>query len=345
MISLHKKQTYQVIFIDSDGLTLYEFTKVNNIIELVNSREIEEKESLHFNKAICVINTKDVLTSKTQATTLDKAFDEVFPAFRKADLYIDFQQSEVSQIAIIKKEKLIEVLNHYNISSLYPLQIRLGSTVCSIENLSGQNSAFNSKIAELAVASLITEQSIENNLDGVELRFRESRKNKRLFEIMKWSAILVFLVGLLINFYFHEYYRKELGLIQQQLVSINKLDEDIEQISNKIKTKEFLLRSDNANDINTLRYLNNHLAATGKVALDQLTYQPLRSGIENNEELKLYNQIVWIIGKASSKGDFNDYVNRVEKLKSIKKVEIISVEETAKNILFELQIQLEDEVR
>jgi hypothetical protein len=342
---LKKKQIYQVLFIDNDVLILYNFVRINNLIEWVDSRSLEEKESFHFAQTICVVNTTDVLTATTTAKTIDQALEEAFPAFKKTDLYIDFQYSNSNSIAIIKKDKLDVVLKKHQVISLNPLQIRLGTTVCAVEEGLDHSDLSHSKIAELAVVSFITEQPYENNLDGLAVRFRESRTNKRIFEITKWSAILVFLVGLLVNFYFHEHYRKELGMIQQQQVSIKELDEGIERLSNKIKTKEYLLQSNNSSDIDLLRYLNNHLAATGNVLLEELTYQPTRSSIENNEELKLHENRVKIIGKATTKKDFNTYVIHLEQLNSIQKVEILSVEETSRTIAFELQIQLGDEIR
>jgi hypothetical protein len=341
---LNKKETYHVLFIDNEGLILYRFFRDKNIVELQDSRAIQEKESFHFSKSICIINTTDVISSKVAATSLESAFEEAFPAFKKNEVCIDFQTSEINSIAIIKKDKLNSILEKYQVASLNPLQIRLGTSACAIENKEENSHFSNDHIAELAVVSFITNQQNDKVLYGIESKLQEARTNKRIFEITKWSAVSFFLIVLLINFYFHEYYRKELGFIQQQQISIKELDQNIENTSNEIKTKEYLLKSNNITDINTLRFLNNQFASSGEIILEQLTYQPIRSSIENNEEIKLYNSQIKIIGKASTKKELNNYINGIQQLKSIEKVQIFSVEESGRSVLFELQIQLEDEV-
>ena len=342
---LKKNKTYQVVYIASDGVIVYEFTRTKDLLELVDRRSLEDKESFHFDNVIGVINTNDVLTSLVDAHDLESAFLEAFPAFKQKELYIDFQKSASQKVAIIKKEKLEALIEKHDLEQLHISQWRLGTTVSALYTDFNDTHFETSDLAELAVASFITQQVQENNFDGLEVLFRESRTNKRTFEIIKWSAIAVFLVGLLVNFYFHEHYRKELGLIQQQQVSTKQLEENIQLLQDEIKTKEFLLRSDNSTDINRLRFLNNHLAATGNVVLQLLTYQPSRSSIENDEKIKLHENRVIVIGKAAAKTDFNAYINHLEQLTSIHKVSIINVEESIRQITFELQIQLEDELR
>ncbi len=80
----------------------------------------------------------------------------------------------------------------------------------TVKNYSNEEIS-NEKLYEVAMAYHLKEVVFSHNFHQILDSAKNHTFNARFFGLTKWSAIAVFLIGLLVNFFYHEEYRSELG--------------------------------------------------------------------------------------------------------------------------------------
>lgn len=334
------KQQYTVLVIEDDALIAFD-TKVQND-QIVVEREFvpEEKDQFHFKDALLVIKTNDVVQQEILSKNALDALEEAFPAIRASEIYYDYQNIQKSIISIIKKIHLDELLNKHGISEKYISHLRLAP---SLHAISSNESALEiNELVELAVASIIKDLPRQYNFEDLETLFKDRISNKRFFEITKWSAIAVFLIGLTANFFYHEKYRKQLDEARIGLQSYKNIDKKLATVKSSLEANELLISSDNSSDMNTLRSINNWIVNQVGISFDQVTYQPLRSKINNDQEVRLEKNQILIEGKAKTSNQLDEFISFLKVQSSINDCSVISIEELSKFVNFKLELTLDE---
>ncbi|WP_397301585.1 hypothetical protein [Nonlabens ulvanivorans] len=337
MISISK--FYVVIYIHAGGLSAYKFSLKKNELLFIGELQPIKKDSLFLTNNLLIINNTSVITKSVDSKTLEYAFEEAFPAFKKSDLYYDYQIGDNSKLSIITKEAFSKLTTQFDLKNLFTSKIRLGTSVNSFTDMDCNPIG----LCEYALVSELKKINQENNLDKETASLKKIRFNKRFFEFTKWGAIAFFLIGLVFNFHFHEKYRNELNEANTLAKSYKGIDEKLEKLTIAVNSNNQLVNSNNRDDINRLRFLNEIILMAGSdISLSQFVYQPLRTKLNQDKEIRLLDNQVKISGNASSKAQLDTYMTDIKDSDSINQLKILNINQETKFIEFELLIELND---
>jgi hypothetical protein len=328
--------SYTAVIVDNTTVIGYDFKLNKDELEFEKKYEVTEKDFFHFKTAILIINTSDVLHQHVESENFQDALEEAYPAIKISDIYHDFQNVNSKIVSVVKKVTLDKLLSNDSLHKKYFSAIRLGPSVAAIS--SERIEVSDEEMSSYAIATYIKHLDVSTNLIDINNGFKNSIFNKRFFEITKWSAIAVFLVGLCINFYFHEHYRKELDRATITARSFKDIDKKIESLQESVSSNEQLLGSDNTDDINKLHQINEILLADENIRFIKLNYQPLKSALGSDQMLRLNNNKIIIEGYTPDKSVLNNYMDFVRDQNMIKEVSVLLITEESNKVLFKIQI-------
>lgn len=343
-----RKDTYHVLYINDFKAQVLLFQKNKDILTIAAVQDLQPTDSFLNTTLLCCIDTKEVLNRETSDDNLNASFDEVFPAFSKSIIYYDFQSTVSNRLSILKKTDFESLQTTYNISTLEPDAIRLGTAPLALNNIGDDFLEIDrmEQVATNALAAYIKEIANEHNFEDVLVRFRESKTQKRLFEYLKWGSITFFILLLLVNFFMHEHYRSALEVARFNSADTLQLANKTTRLKNEILTKQLLLKSSNTLDINKLRTINNLLSTDlNEVTLSKIIYQPVTNTTNTSEPLKIQMDVLQIEGVGPSKEVTNASIAALEKNVNISDFKIREIKEVPTGILFKIQMQLNNDLK
>lgn len=334
------KSALMAVILDDSGMCAYEFKIKNNQLEFIKKYEVDLSDSFHFKEAVFIIDTKDVISKKVLSSSAGDALVEAFPAIRASEVYYDYQNVIEPIISIIKKSALEEIIKRHELNTKFPSTLRLGKTLATIQE--GSKELNQQELAEYALGLHIKNIKGDYNFSDLTLEFKNQLFNKRFFEITKWSAILVFLLGLMINFFYHERYRKELEEIRVSAQSFKNIDDKIQSLKQSVDVKTALVNSDNTADVNTLRNIHRLIMLEESIGFTNIEYQPLKSTLQANQDLRIRTDQIIIKGTAKEKSVLDKYLMTLKKDDFIKEMSVVSIIESTSSIQFELLLKLHE---
>jgi len=320
-------------------MSAYRFSLEKNQLVFIEEINSSKWDNLYLSTSLLLINSNEVVSKNVVSNNVEHAFEEAFPAFKKSELFYDFQEGEYNKLSIIKKESFDRLNDCFEFTKLFATTIRLGSSANSFD--SKELSPI--QLSEYALASLIKKVTHENNLTQAHNDFKNLRFNKRFFEFAKWGSITFFLIGLMLNFHFHEKYRNELNEVKNLAQSYKGIDDKLEKLTTTLNTNKQLVNSDNQSDINRLRFLNNLiLKSNHKITFSNYRYQPLKTNFKQGKKVRLDENKLEITGIANNRIDLDYYVNIIRKSNQVKDLVISNINQDSKQIEFELIIHLDN---
>lgn len=335
------KNKSSVLVLDDTETKAFDFKIEGNQLSIIKEYEISDKDSLHFKNVILLINTKEVISKAVLSETAQDALEEAFPAIRSSDVFYDYQNVQEPVISIIKKSALNDLITKHDIPEKYVSFIRLSKTLHTLTNDTIENDS-SKTFAELAVASQVKNLKNHHNFTELQNEFQYRLSNKRFFEITKWSAILIFLVGLTVNFIYHEKYRKQVDELKITAQSYKNIDAKLKTIEESVNANELLISSNNTDDINLIRTINNWIVNKEGIKFKEVTFQPLRSKISSDQKLRLDGNVIFIVGSAKENSSLEKFITYLKQQKRIDRCNVISIDESMNLVNFELEVTLNE---
>ena len=326
------------ILIEDSGAWYLTFTVEKNSIEFISKVPLVEKKSLLNLNLLTIINVTDILSKKVTANNIQDSLEEAFPAIRRDDLYFDYQSQENPVISIIGRKKMSYLISDYNKVFSTSNSIRLLPTVKNYSN----EEISNEKLYEVAMAYHIKEVVFSHNFHQILDSAKNHTFNARFFELTKWSAIAVFLIGLLVNFFYHEEYRSELGEARILTQTKKNLDSKIEVLQNQVDSDNILLIGNNTSDINVVRILNNLIVNHTDIRFTEVSFSPVKNKLSSDQDLRVEEGRVFISGETKSESQLNALIESFKKENIVDDISILSMDDTQINLLFELDIKINE---
>ncbi|WP_124981833.1 hypothetical protein [Nonlabens xiamenensis] len=328
------------LVLNEEVLTAYEVAIKEGSISIVKEYSPKVTDNFHFYDTLLILKSKEIITEIVVSSNPQDALEEAFPAIRTTDIYFDYQSLNCNVISIIKKSYLKSLIDKHNLPKRYINHIRLAPSLTAI---STSNQDFtDGELAEIGLGMRLKSVNGQSNLDALEKNFQEKLFNKRFFEVVKWSAITVFLVGLLINFFYHEQYRKELETVKISAQSFKNIDQKIQNLQEEVKANRLILNSDNSEDIELIRFLNSIMLFDEEIKFNTVEYQPLKSKIKVDQELRIQQNELILSGVTTSKILLNDYLAFLKEQDLISEVLVQSINEDAGKVDFKILVRLDE---
>ncbi len=326
------------VLIDDSGAWYLNFSIDKNSVEFISKVPLVEKKSLQNLNLLTLIDLTDILYKKVTANNVQDSLEEAFPAIRKDDIYFDYQSQESSVISIIGKKKITHLTSEHNKVFSASNSIRLLPTVKNNFN----EVVSNERLYEIAMAYFIKEVEFSHNFQQILENAKNHTFNARFFELTKWSAIAVFLIGLLINFFYHEQYRSELEEARILTQTNKNLNSKIEALQKQVDSDNILLAGNNTNDINSVRIFNNLIVEYQDIKFFELSFSPIKNKLSKDQDLRIEEGKVFISGSTRSEKNLNTFIESTRKLKMVNDISILSIDDNGVDIEFDLDIRINE---
>ncbi|MGB5982071.1 MAG: hypothetical protein WBG46_08000 [Nonlabens sp.] len=326
------------VLIDNSGTWYLDFNFEGNSVEYVSKNELSEQKSLLLLDLLVIIDISDILSKKVIANNVQDSLEEAFPAIRKDDIYYDFQNLEQSKISILGRKRMAQLVSNNSKVFAAIKSIRLAPTLKS----GTDNNLGKEKLYEIAMAYHIKEVSFSHNFQGILDDARNQTFNTRFFEFTKWSAIAILLIGLVVNFFYHEKYRSNLEEAKIITQTNKNLDAKIEVLQKQVDSDNILLAGNNTDDINIVRILNNLIVSHTNIQFTEVSFSPVKNKLSSDQDLRVEEGRVYISGKTNSEKKLNALIESFKEEQIVNDVSILSMDESKMNLAFELDIRLNE---
>lgn len=327
---------YTAVLLEDDSFVAYDYKVKNDLLVLDKKYEVTDDASFHFRNAILVINTADVLSQYVDSENAMDALEEAYPTINISDVYFDYQNTKNKVITLLKKAVLQKLFQDYSIEKKYFSHVRLGPSLSSIHSSSQQLTSV--EMSSYAIASEIKDLVVQNNLKELLNGISHEVYNKRFFEITKWAAITLFLVSLSVNFYYHEHYRNELASLTIRAQSFKNIDKKIDALQESVNANQQLLNNDNSSDINLVRGINELLLNFQEIRFNKLSYQPLKSGLSDNQSIRLSENQIVVEGLTPNKIILDNYIKFLNTHFVVAETSVLLISEDSDKVAFKILV-------
>ncbi|MEA1786081.1 hypothetical protein U1E44_08265 [Arenibacter sp. GZD96] len=377
----HQGITYYTTLVlkkEKGELTILRATEVTKLEELKDW--IGTKASLFL-----TINTHNVLTkpiADMELNSHEAKVNHTFPNLNLEAFYYDiFLDESYPMVSIARMDVVEEVINALGEIGMQPSAVQLGlaglgSVLPHLESGSVQGSNFGLDIELSRIREVYPQSSAEDTyrLNGLELQGRhllgfahilghlEGRisvtnlteindslsytfKNKRIFTTVAKSALVFFLILLLVNFFvFDHYYTK----VQETKTSSELHSSQVKQfkalstlVTEKQERVDLLNRSGNSRATHYLDQLAINVPST--VFLGEMQFQSLKKPFREGKSLDIEEGVLKVSGISSESAAFSMWIALLEEQKWIQSVEILGYDfVTKENSEFAIKIVLEE---
>ncbi len=329
------------------------------------------------------INTRKVLSKQLSSALGTPPEGSVMQAFPNLDLetfYYQLWTSSKKTLVSIGQKTLVEhYINELKALDLHPVQINLGATsLQSLENsvtgifygtnfsveinsngldkyqktteyttkkttLQGVTLTAFSLLGFSQIIGFLQQRKVPGNLDVTNHSYYELFLNERRFRYGVHSALLFFLVVLLGNFFFFQFYFESSQALELKLAQTTNQAEVLAQLKDKVATKEERLeRIESLEQTKTAQLFNTiGQSIPPSISLETMIFQPLAKPRRARKEIELISQEITLSGGSQDKMEFSNWIRTLETHPLIKKVGITDYRTLQKEkAAFQLTIQL-----
>lgn len=365
----HQGITYYTTLVlkkEKGELTILRATEVTKLEELKDWIGINASLFL-------TINTHNVLTkpiADMELNSQEAKVNHTFPNLNLEAFYYDiFLDESYPMVSIARMDVVEGVINSLKEIGLQPTAVQLGlaglgSVLPHLESGSVQGSNFGLDVEQGRIREVYPQSSAEDTyrLNGLELQGRhllgfaqilghlEGRgsvtnlieindslsykgKNKRIFTTVAKSALVFFLVLLLVNYFVFDYYHTKVQEIKaaselhssqtQQFKSLSTL------VTEKQERVDLLNRSGNSRATHYLDQLAAKVPPT--ILLEEIQYQSLIKPFREGKSLEIEEGVIQVTGVSSESAAFSNWIMFLEKQNWVQGIEILGYDFVTKD--------------
>jgi len=311
---------------------------------------------------------KKVTTSNTSQNAI---FNAAFPNINTKDFYYEIisGNNNTNFIALCRKNYVDDIIEALKVKNIFVTSFSLGNNLITEITDFVTSKTIQSTNAEITITEKITDVNITNsinkqeeyNINGlltlnkyilslsgaltaflnVNNRVSNSEeKTSSLFQDFKYlmlfkkglqGALIVFLVGLFLNFFLFNHYFNKVNELQQtsQVNTVNK--NAILALDKKLKKTEKLATDIlKSNASKSSFYVNEIITCIpNSILLSELNYQPLQKRIKKDQNILTQNNTIIISGISSQSDSFTNWVKLLENNDWVHTVEILDYSDTS----------------
>lgn len=249
--------------------------------------------------------------------------------------YLDFDYVWTSNIKISIDNKSIAAIENMEINDIIDYDIN-GLWVRNTYLISFTG----------AINSLLSHFHSITNLNSLKQTLR-SNYNQAQFhkQFLKFGLYFVLTI-LLLNFIAYNHYFNQIDMLRKTF-QINQeskllLDELNNSVNKSQKTIEDILKSSSSKSTFYVNEIIQNLP--NSILLSELNFQPVLKNINDGVSIEIFKNIILVSGESNNSKLFSRFINDLEKLRWIKRVEIVNYEDGIKPFsIFSLKININDE--
>lgn len=280
---------------------------------------------------------------------------------RVTELISEYANFNINITRISLGDLAIESLsNFFNVDYIYTSNSKISfynQTIVTIEKTKNDSEEFydingiqsnNYYILSIsgALNSVLNHFKPQHNLQPLIQSLHKNYIESRFFkEFLKFSGIFVLSI-LLINFFVFNHYFERVNLLKEETQihqttkqNIQALKEDVDRLQKK--ADDMLKISSSRSSF----YINKIVQKSPDfILLTELNYHPLEKRIKASQPIEINENTILISGESSNNESFSSWINELESLEWIQKIEILNFSNvSASQSEFSLKIYLKDE--
>jgi Tfp pilus assembly protein PilN len=221
------------------------------------------------------------------------------------------------------------------------------SNEVSLENrtylINGIEISKNHLLSFAHILSYILNTKTNSNLNEINSYYSNILKNSRLFDVGLKFMFGFFLLLLLTNFLGYSYYNQQNVELTNQLADNSMQTNALAALKKRIASKEDKLKilTDTQNSKTSFYCDKIGKSIPNSISLTKMNYQPLKKPVRKNKNIETQINNLQIFGVTQKKEAFTHWINQLEQLVWVRKVEILSYEYISDNSLnFTLNLTL-----
>ncbi len=309
----------------------------------------------------------------------------IFPNLSFDNFYYQISQTKINTIiSIVKKGEINALLEKLKTLKLLVTNFSLGiSNLTAITSYTQENQIYtsNSKIhlennsivsisdltdknnfniiSDLKVAnnSILGFSSVINyiskgtqnltNFSAISEDLENEFKNKRFFNLLLKSFLILVLSILVINFLIFSHYFSKVEVLETTLSANTINKEHLQKLKTKVEKKEEFVNTLLSAANSKSSYYTDQIAQSipNTILLDEIRYQPFVKPVRESKPIEVKSNIITVSGKTISGHDFSLWIETVEKLDWVISVKTYDYDYNSKNTSnFSIKINMyEDE--
>jgi hypothetical protein len=192
------------------------------------------------------------------------------------------------------------------------------------------------------VLALVAGTNTTGTISHINLHAKEGFLQKSFFKKALTMMLSFLLLLLLLNFILFNYYFKKAAETEEKVASSNVSLQNYARLREQIKEKEHKVKGIADDMAAKSSYRINELVKDlpTSILLTELDYHPLAKGIKKDDPIQVETGTILISGSTINNIDFTKWVQKLEELKWIKDVIIVSFGKNEDNkTLFSIKIQ------
>lgn len=152
---------------------------------------------------------------------------------------------------------------------------------------------------------------------------------KKTTKLVGLAFISLLFFGLLLNFFAFSQYDSKLAEVKTSFEQLQTLDAEFIALQKEIKSKELFFSDKLLLETSKMsHYLDQiSLKLPSSISLSEMSINPLEKTLNPNNEIVFTNKLIVINGVTSNTQDLNNWINFLKKLKWIKEVNLINLQQ------------------
>ena len=311
----------------------------------------------------------------------EKAIVNAFPNLKIDNFYCEVLQGQTSTfVSICRKEYIDAIIDDYQKDNYDIIGFSLGNLIASqlcgvVKETTLQTSTSNISFDDKTITEITNSDEVYSgtydinglqitpndilplagilsyytgqkktlsNFDTITNNLYNDFKQKRIFDVGLKVGLATIFVLLLVSFLFFSNYTSNIDQITAEL-EVNKTHKNtLLKLTDKVQRKEQLVANFSLASSKVSWYLDQvGMSIPNSVLLSGIEFQPVLINIKKEEQINLQESTIVIKGKSGNNNDFLKWINELEQLTWIDKVEIQGYGTGKKTINeFELLIEI-----
>ncbi len=334
------------------------FDSLKNLIVFLKEQGVDS--------VVIVVNTNQVLAKKGNGEYHEKTtIQATFPNLQLKDFYTEIKNTPTNYfITLSRKQYINNILNEYTKEGIIVLDFALGNLSVFALTSSVKDANFYSSNAKISIESetiqniylkeYATETYTINGLQvsngnilslGLILRFFvfkqtvhnqaqvEEYKEKKLFNFGYKSALVFFLLLLLVNFMFFNSYYTKVNQINSELSIREKSKRKLAELTNNVNKKKKLLNElRSSSSLSVSKFIDEIvIGVPTTIILEEVNFQPVLGTLKQGKKVKFNTQELNIRGEVVSNLALSTWVDELEQLNWINSVSKLSIQKNKRN--------------
>lgn len=276
-------------------------------------------------------------------------------------LILEYRKNNISIINISLGSNIvssiIEYLNlEYALTSNTKISID-NKTITSIENTKATDT-FNYDVNGLtvrndylisfsgAINSLLSHFQPITNLDVLKQSLRRDYNQSQFYIQFSKFGLVLLLVILLFNFLAFNHYYSQVDILQKTFQSNQETKQRIDQLSASINKSQKIIEDILKSSASKSSFYIDAIIqiSPNSILLSELNFQPVIKNIKEGVSIEILNHIILVSGESNNSELFSKFINDLEKISWIKKVEVLSYEDSINPISnFSIKLTIHNE--